>query len=159
MRRNANGRPLFSIMRSVASCERLWWKSAVGDGLTIERYASRPTPTSAAASTNDWCAAMRASTASCTLTMNTRSPGRSAARTEAGSRKSATTTSAPGSSGARAASRTNSVCSRPSRASSDAIIPPTLPLAPVTTRRGSSRVVIGVTVPARERPATRAAQA
>ena len=71
-------------------------------------------PTSAAASTNERCAAMRASTASCTLTMNTRSPGRRAARTERRRVKSATTTSAPGRSGARAASRTSSVCGTPS---------------------------------------------
>ena len=37
MRRNAYGRPLARIMRSVAACERPWWKAAVGDGLTIER--------------------------------------------------------------------------------------------------------------------------
>ena len=37
MRRNAYGIPLSSSMRSVAACERPWWKDAVADGLTIER--------------------------------------------------------------------------------------------------------------------------
>ena len=86
MRRKACGTGAASSISSVARCDQECGNFESRDAPTIDRYATRPTPTSDAAWMNERCDSMRSSTPWCVATMNTRSPGYSASRTDSGSR-------------------------------------------------------------------------